>query len=59
MMESQDYRVYPYRWVVLLAFMFINLTIQMLWISFASITGPAARVSLFHLDNLPDTVRLH
>ena len=42
MMESQDYRVYPYRWVVLLAFMFINLTIQMLWISFASITGPAA-----------------
>ncbi len=41
-MEGQDYRVYRYRWVVLLAFMFINLTIQILWISFASVTGPAA-----------------
>lgn len=41
-MEGQDYRVYGYRWVVLLVFMLINLTIQILWISFASVTGPAA-----------------
>lgn len=41
-MEGQSYRVYRYRWVVLLAFMLINLTIQILWISFASVTGPAA-----------------
>lgn len=32
----------PYRWVVLGAFMSINLTIQVLWISYAPITGPAA-----------------
>jgi hypothetical protein len=29
--------------VVLAVFMFINLTIQMLWIGYAPITGPAAR----------------
>jgi MFS family permease len=34
--------LYPRRWVVLGSFMFINLTIQTLWISFASISGPAA-----------------
>ena len=33
-----------YRWVVLAVFMFINLTIQMLWITYAPITGPAADV---------------
>jgi len=40
---TEKYRVYPYRWVVLAVFMFINLTIQMLWIAYAPITGPAAR----------------
>ncbi len=40
-MEKQ-YRLYGYRWVVLGAFMFVNLTIQILWITFAPITGPAA-----------------
>ena len=35
-------KVYGYRWVVLAVFMFTNLTIQMLWISYAPITGPAA-----------------
>jgi MFS family permease len=39
---SDQYRVYGYRWVVLAVFMFINLTIQMLWIGYAPITGPAA-----------------
>ena len=37
-----DYKLYGYRWVVLAAFMFINLTIQILWITYAPITGPAA-----------------
>jgi MFS family permease len=41
-MNHQTYRVYGYRWVVLGVFMFVNLTIQMLWITFAPITGPAA-----------------
>ncbi len=40
-MEKQ-YRLYGYRWVVLAVFMFVNLTIQTLWITFAPITGPAA-----------------
>lgn len=39
---SEQYKVYGYRWVVLGVFMFINLTIQMLWITYAPITGPAA-----------------
>lgn len=40
---SEGFRIYRYRWVVLSAFMFVNLTIQILWISFAPITGPAAQ----------------
>jgi MFS family permease len=43
LMETQDYRLYKYRWVILAVFMFINLTIQVLWIGFAPITGPAAQ----------------
>lgn len=43
MNEATDIKIYGYRWVVLGAFMFINLTIQVLWICFASITGPAAQ----------------
>ncbi len=42
-MEEKTYRVYAYRWVILGVFMLINLTIQMLWICFAPITGPAAK----------------
>lgn len=40
---ANNYKLYGYRWVVLAAFMFINLTIQMLWIAYAPITGPAAK----------------
>ena len=40
---SEQYRVYNYRWAVLAVFMFINLTIQTLWIAYAPITGPAAK----------------
>src|SRR5512146_2261832 len=39
---ANNYKLYGYRWVVLGVFMFINLTIQMLWITYAPITGPAA-----------------
>jgi MFS family permease len=39
---AENYKLYGYRWVVLAVFMFINLTIQMLWITYAPITGPAA-----------------
>lgn len=39
---SDQYKLYPYRWIVLAVFMLVNLTIQVLWISYAPITGPAA-----------------
>jgi MFS family permease len=40
---TTQYKVFPYRWVVLAVFMFVNITIQMLWITYAPITGPAAK----------------
>jgi MFS family permease len=43
LMKEQTFRVYGYRWVVLAVFMFINLIMQMLWITFASIIVPAAK----------------
>jgi MFS family permease len=42
-MTEPSFRLYGYRWVVLGVFMFINLTIQMLWIAYAPITGVAAQ----------------
>ena len=42
-MPDKNYKVYPYRWVVLVVFMLINMAIQILWICFAPITGPAAQ----------------
>lgn len=42
-MTTNEYKLYPYRWVVLAVFMFINITIQTLWIGYAPITGPAAK----------------
>ena len=41
-MKDQTYRLYGYRWVVLGVFMLVNLVVQMLWITYAPITGPAA-----------------
>src|SRR5215470_14490794 len=42
-MSDSDYTVYRYRWVVLAVFMLANLAVQVLWIAYAPITGPAAR----------------
>ena len=39
---AEQVRVYGYRWVVLAAFMAVNLTIQTLWISYAPISSSAA-----------------
>jgi cyanate permease len=41
-MDTAEYIVYPYRWVVLLAFMLVVAVNQLLWITFAPITGAAA-----------------
>ena len=39
-MERTTIKTYGYRWVVLLAFMAVIFVNQILWITFASITGP-------------------
>lgn len=41
-MEQIRFRVYGYRWIVLLTFMFVVVVNQLLWITFAPITGSAA-----------------
>lgn len=41
-MEQSDFKIYSYRWVVLLAFMFVVAINQLLWITFAPITSSAA-----------------
>lgn len=41
-MEQTDFKVYRYRWIVLLVFMFVIAINQLLWITFASITSSAA-----------------
>ena len=41
-MEQTDFKIYGYRWVVLLVFMFVVAINQLLWITFAPITGSAA-----------------
>jgi hypothetical protein len=40
--NADEVRPYGYRWVLLLALMFINVTIQILWICFAPVAGQAA-----------------
>ena len=40
---TTQYKVYPYRWAVLAVFMLVNITIQILWISYTPIMGPAAK----------------
>jgi sugar phosphate permease len=41
-MEKTEFKIYGYRWVVLLVFMFVVAVNQLLWITFAPITGSAA-----------------
>ncbi len=49
-MTDKNYHLYGYRWVVLAVFMFINITIEILWICYAPITTPAA--SFYHVSDL-------
>ena len=42
-MDNTSFKVYGYRWVMLLAFMAIIFANQLMWITFAAITGEAAR----------------
>jgi sugar phosphate permease len=49
-MESTDFKVYGYRWVVLVAFMLVVAINQLMWITFAPITSTAA--AHFGVSNL-------
>jgi MFS family permease len=49
-MEEIEYRVYGYRWVILLVYAVIQGIMQMLWITFAPITGDAAK--FYHVTPL-------
>jgi MFS family permease len=42
-MKQDNFKIYGYRWIVLLVFMFVVVVNQLLWITFAPITGDAAR----------------
>ena len=42
-MQHNDFKVYPYRWVVLVAFMSVVAVNQLLWITFAPITSNAVQ----------------
>ena len=42
-MKEDTFKVYGYRWVMLVVFMFIVAVTQMLWITFASITSDAVK----------------
>jgi MFS family permease len=42
MPKEKEYRLYPYRWVALAVFMFVNLMVQLLWVSYSPITKQAA-----------------
>jgi FLVCR family MFS transporter 7 len=41
-METKSVRVYGYRWLIMGAFMLLNVIIQIHWVALASITGEAA-----------------
>ena len=42
-MKQDNFKVYGYRWIVLVVFMFIVAITQLVWITFAPITGEAAK----------------
>ncbi len=41
-MAESEVKLYPYRWVVLAAFMLINVMVQVLWICYAPVASIAA-----------------
>ena len=41
-MTESNFKIYPYRWVVLAVFMLINIMVQVLWICYAPIASSAA-----------------
>ncbi len=48
-MSEKNIQVYGYRWIVLVLFMFLNMTLQILWISFAPVRSLA--VTFYGVDD--------
>ena len=44
-MEQSDFKIYGYRWVVLLAFMFVVAVTRVLWLTLSRITDNPADFS--------------
>ena len=38
---KEKFKIYPYRWVVLVAFMFITFVIEIQWLAHAAVARPA------------------
>ncbi len=49
-MAKEEFRVYAYRWVILAVFMCTVVVNQLLWITFAPVTGSAA--AFYHVSDL-------
>ncbi len=41
-METENVKLYGYRWIILLIFSFLNIVVQLQWVAFAPITNEAA-----------------
>jgi MFS family permease len=51
-MAELEVKIYPYRWVVLAAFMLINVMVQVLWICYAPIASVAATAYSVKRDDI-------
>lgn len=51
-MSQPAVKLYPYRWVVLAAFMFINVMVQVLWICYAPVASTAASIYGVRRENI-------
>src|SRR5208283_3489613 len=49
-MESVKYKIYPYRWIVIIVYMLIVAVNQLLWITFAPITTEAT--NYYHVSDI-------
>jgi len=49
-MSEEQIKIYPYRWVILVIYMFVVSVNQLMWITFAPVTGAAA--SFYHVSDL-------
>jgi len=49
-MNEKSIQIYGFRWIVLLLFMFVNITVQILWVSYATVTSVA--VAYYNVEEI-------